>query len=333
MSAFQLTWASFHSLQHLHLLLFVAGRLAHLLLPLIIHHLLDHSPCLAIQIAQLAVLGRDLARIDRRRACNYMCPPLHLVDLFEVYAELFAGRGRLQRPCWLVEIDGMRQWPLALNQHLFCVRWGGWRPYLNDWLLSLDASFQAGLCDLHVKVLALEVGWHDGCDVHVCDCLYPFIWQLALLFLFLCLCLLVFCRTLFWCGWCWSVSHFGCISRKGQVDVLALAQVKLEIWTKTRSFIWHFFSPKLWNSRSTTDWCLNFIRHVGAVLATNRLNYELILLVWSTSVEENLTCFSVVFWQSIWPALSTLAHWPTLNGSLLTKLCRYILPLLILLRR
>ena len=50
--------------QHLHLFLFLARRLSHLLLSLIVHHFLHHAPCLAIQIAQLAVLRRDLRDVD-----------------------------------------------------------------------------------------------------------------------------------------------------------------------------------------------------------------------------------------------------------------------------
>ena len=43
-------------LQHIQLALLLARRLPHLLLPLIIHHFLHHSPRLPIQIPQLAIL-------------------------------------------------------------------------------------------------------------------------------------------------------------------------------------------------------------------------------------------------------------------------------------
>ena len=84
--------------QHLHLLLLLTRRLPQLLLPLVVHHLLDHAPRLAVQIAQLAVLGRDLGRVDLRRRGDDVRPPLHLVDLVQVDGDFLArGRG-LERP-------------------------------------------------------------------------------------------------------------------------------------------------------------------------------------------------------------------------------------------
>jgi len=91
--------------QHFHLLLFLARRLPHLLLPLIIHHLLHHTPRLPIQIAQLAVLRRDLRRVDLGSGGYDVRPPFHLVDLVEVEGDLFAGRGGFERPCALVDVD------------------------------------------------------------------------------------------------------------------------------------------------------------------------------------------------------------------------------------
>ena len=77
-------------LQHLKLLLLIARRLAHLLLPLIKHHLLDHPPRLAVQVAQLAVLRLDLRCVEEvGRVCRYGGPPLHFVALVEVEGELF----------------------------------------------------------------------------------------------------------------------------------------------------------------------------------------------------------------------------------------------------
>lgn len=51
-------------LQHIHLLAIITGRQTHLLLPLIEHHLLHHPARLPVQIAQLAVLGLDLGRVE-----------------------------------------------------------------------------------------------------------------------------------------------------------------------------------------------------------------------------------------------------------------------------
>ena len=54
---------SFHELlQRVLLLLLVAGGFAHLLLPLVVHHLLHHATRLSIQIAQLTVLGLHLQK-------------------------------------------------------------------------------------------------------------------------------------------------------------------------------------------------------------------------------------------------------------------------------
>ena len=66
--------------QHIQLLLLIARRLPHLLLPLIKHHLLDHTPRLPIQITQLAILRSNLRDINLRRCSNDVFPPLHLID-------------------------------------------------------------------------------------------------------------------------------------------------------------------------------------------------------------------------------------------------------------
>lgn len=68
-------------LEEIHLLLLITRHPARLLLPLIIHHLLDHRPGLAVQIAQARVLRRDLADIDLRGGRHDVGPPFHLVHL------------------------------------------------------------------------------------------------------------------------------------------------------------------------------------------------------------------------------------------------------------
>ena len=80
-------------LQHLHLLLLVTRRLAHLLLPLIIHHFLHHTPRLAVQITQLAILGRDLRGVNFGGRSYDVWPPFHFVDFVEVQGDLFGGTG------------------------------------------------------------------------------------------------------------------------------------------------------------------------------------------------------------------------------------------------
>ena len=93
---------------NLRLLLLITARLALLFLPLVIHHLLDHAAGLAVQVAELAVLGRDFGDVDARRGRDDMLPPLHLVGLRELDAQLFGARGRaFQRPGRVVEEDGV----------------------------------------------------------------------------------------------------------------------------------------------------------------------------------------------------------------------------------
>lgn len=86
-------------LQHVQLPLLLARRLPHLLLLLVVHHLLDHAPRLAVQIAQLAVLGRDLGRVEEAgRVGRDRGPPLLLVRLVEVDGDVLARGGGLERP-------------------------------------------------------------------------------------------------------------------------------------------------------------------------------------------------------------------------------------------
>lgn len=94
-------------LQHFQLLLLITRRLSHLLLPLIIHHLLHHGPRLAVQVAELAALRLDLGGVDLGGTGDDMCPPLHLVDLVEMDADLLAVRHCLERPGGLVDVDGV----------------------------------------------------------------------------------------------------------------------------------------------------------------------------------------------------------------------------------
>lgn len=94
-------------LEDIQLLLFVTGGLASLFLPLVVHHLLHHAAGLAVQVAQLAVLGLDLAGIDLGRGRNDMRPPLHLVLLVQVNLDVLAGRCWCEGPCGLVDANGV----------------------------------------------------------------------------------------------------------------------------------------------------------------------------------------------------------------------------------
>jgi len=82
-------------LQHLQLPLLLARRLPHLLLPLIIHHFLHHAPRLAVQIAQLRVLGLDFGGVEEVGGVGGDGgPPLHFVGFVEVEGYFFCGGGR-----------------------------------------------------------------------------------------------------------------------------------------------------------------------------------------------------------------------------------------------
>lgn len=96
--------------QNLRLLLLITTRLASLLLPLIIHHLLDHAASLAVQIAELAVLGRDFADVDARSGSHDVLPPLHFVGLGELDSHFFrAGGSAVESPGGIVDEDGVRE--------------------------------------------------------------------------------------------------------------------------------------------------------------------------------------------------------------------------------
>lgn len=91
---------SLELLQNIRLPLLITSHPTCLLLPLIIHHLLDHRPRLAVQIAQARILRGDLADVDLRRTRHDMRPPLHLIHLVQMNRHLLARRlgRRLQRP-------------------------------------------------------------------------------------------------------------------------------------------------------------------------------------------------------------------------------------------
>lgn len=102
---------SLELLQNVHLPLLVASQPAHLLLPLIVHHFLDHGPRLAIQITQTRVLRRDFAHINLRRRRHNVSPPFHLIDLVQMNRDLLSGRlgRRLQRPGRFIHDNRMRK--------------------------------------------------------------------------------------------------------------------------------------------------------------------------------------------------------------------------------
>lgn len=99
-------------LEQIHLPLLITRRLPALLLPLVVHHLLDHGARLAIEVAERGILRRDLRHVDLGRAGHDVRPPLHLVDLVEVDGDFFAGARGFERPGGFVETDRVREFAL-----------------------------------------------------------------------------------------------------------------------------------------------------------------------------------------------------------------------------
>lgn len=68
-------------LKHFVLLLFFRRRQAHCLLPLIVHHFLNHSSGFPIEIWQLWITRRNLLRVDERISEYQVGPPFHFIHL------------------------------------------------------------------------------------------------------------------------------------------------------------------------------------------------------------------------------------------------------------
>eukprot|EP00035_Acanthoeca_spectabilis_P040071 m.67181 g.67181 ORF g.67181 m.67181 type:complete len:365 (+) comp9851_c0_seq1:3382-4476(+) len=107
-------------LKHGKLVLLVRGRQPGLLLPLVVHHLLDHATGLAVQVAELGVLRLNLAGVHLLVRRHNVRPPLHLVDLFQLDHNLAAVRedpGALVREATLGEV-AVNDHGLPLEPHL-----------------------------------------------------------------------------------------------------------------------------------------------------------------------------------------------------------------------
>lgn len=78
-------------LQNIQFPLLITSRFPHLLLPLIIHHFLHHTPRLAIQIPQLAILRLYFGGVEEVGGVGGDGgPPLLLVGFVEVDGDVFA---------------------------------------------------------------------------------------------------------------------------------------------------------------------------------------------------------------------------------------------------
>jgi hypothetical protein len=94
-------------LQQLVLLTLITRRLPLPLHLLVVHHLLHHPPRLAVQLRQLAVLWRDLGRVDLGRGGDDVGPPVRAGGFGEVDGDFFAGRCGFEGPGRVVDLDGV----------------------------------------------------------------------------------------------------------------------------------------------------------------------------------------------------------------------------------
>lgn len=145
-------------LEYVLLLLLLAVRLPLPLHLLIIHHLLDHAPRLAIQVAQLAVLRCDLRGVDFGRVGYDVCPPVRPGRLLQVNADVFAGLCGLERPRAVVGEDGVG-----------CVA-------VDEGFLAFDGDFEMGFLEFDDEVARFEVAGYRYCDISFSERLCPFVW-------------------------------------------------------------------------------------------------------------------------------------------------------------
>lgn len=99
-------------LEHFLLLGLLTRRFPHLLLPLIIHHFLNHTPRLPVQITQFAVLRHDLRHIDLWSIGRYMGPPGLRGGFRDCEDYLFADGCGVKCPGAVIGLEGMGCWTL-----------------------------------------------------------------------------------------------------------------------------------------------------------------------------------------------------------------------------
>ena len=132
--------------EHVLLLLLVRGGQAHLLLPLVVHHLLHQSAGLAVQVGQFARLRVDLFGADLRVRRDEFAPPFHLVDLLQ---------GEQHRILVLQEPGGLFHFDLVLQ---LAVQEASGRIF--------ESGAERRLVDDHVEVPRAESGRLEG-DPHL----------------------------------------------------------------------------------------------------------------------------------------------------------------------
>mmetsp|Transcript_26783 Transcript_26783/g.63517 ORF Transcript_26783/g.63517 Transcript_26783/m.63517 type:complete len:217 (-) Transcript_26783:660-1310(-) len=140
-------------LQNVELLLLVGRRQAHSLLPLVVHHLFDRLPRLAVEVAQVRVLRLDPLQLDFRIALARALPPLHVAELLEGEDESVAV---LDGPEGVVDDD----------------RLGEGR--VDDWFgLAAEGDLQVLLLHRDVQVAAAGVVGQGDVDHEFLECLRP----------------------------------------------------------------------------------------------------------------------------------------------------------------
>jgi hypothetical protein len=223
-------------LEQIHLPLLVTRGLSALLLPLIVHHLLNHGARLAVQVAERRVLWRDLGHVDLGRGRYDVRPPFHLVDLVEVDGDFFTGAGGFKRPGGFVEADGVWEFTLGTEavsihvvkqcRNLGRKRGGGAISYIDHWWLSLQGYLDLGLGQDNVQVPPSDVAGDMHGDICITDRLCPFVREGGLFGIFLGLALFLFLVSLLdlfaaGAGRVFDVIH--CCLR---LDTLAIRQVR-----------------------------------------------------------------------------------------------------------
>lgn len=100
--------------QYVLLLLFVAGRFSLSLHLLVVHHLFDHAPRLAVQLGQFRVLGDDFCGVDLGSRSHHVSPPVRTSRLGQVDGDLFGAVGfRRDDPRRVVSLNGV--WEVSLS--------------------------------------------------------------------------------------------------------------------------------------------------------------------------------------------------------------------------
>mmetsp|Transcript_17310 Transcript_17310/g.53785 ORF Transcript_17310/g.53785 Transcript_17310/m.53785 type:complete len:236 (+) Transcript_17310:204-911(+) len=138
--------------KHVLLLLLLGRGQPELLLPLVVHHLLDRLARLAVEVREVGVLGLDFLRVDLGVADEDTFPPLHAVDLLKREAHLAV----------------VLHCPQAVVRLHLCVQLA-----INDGRLPLEANTQRPLLDANGELLGARALGHGHKDRDIAQRLRP----------------------------------------------------------------------------------------------------------------------------------------------------------------